>query len=60
MPRAITLPEVDDATATWLVAEAGRRGMSVELVTGVLLRRGGEWERRRAALALSRSLLAAS
>jgi hypothetical protein len=41
MPRAITLPEVDDATAPWLVAEAGRRGMSVELVAGLLLRRGG-------------------
>ena len=50
MPRAITIPEVDDATATWLVAEAGRRGMSVELVAGLLLRRGVEWERRRAAL----------
>ena len=41
MPRSITIPDVDDATATWLVAEAGRRGMSVELVAGVLLRRGG-------------------
>src|SRR5215813_12438593 len=45
-----TLPEVDDATATWLVAEAGRRGISVERVAGLLLRCGVEWERRRAAL----------
>jgi hypothetical protein len=50
MPRSITIPDVDDATATWLVEEAGRRGMSVELVAGLLLRRGVEWERRRAAL----------
>jgi hypothetical protein len=50
MPRSITLPEVDDATAAWLVAEAGQREMSVELVAGMLLRRGVEWERHRAAL----------
>jgi hypothetical protein len=50
MPRSITIPDVDDTTATWLVEEAGRRGMSVEMVAGLLLRRGLEWERRRAAL----------
>jgi hypothetical protein len=60
MPRSITIPDVDDPIATWLVEEAGRQGISVEMVAGVLLRRGVEWERRRAALALSRSLLAAS
>jgi hypothetical protein len=50
MPRSITIPDVDDTTATWLVEEAGRRGMSVEMVAGLLLRRGLEWERRRAEL----------
>jgi hypothetical protein len=50
MPRSITISNVDDATATWLVEEAGRRGMSVEMVAGLLLQRGVEWERRRAAL----------
>ena len=50
MPRAITISDVDDPTATWLVEEAGRRGMSVERVAGLLLRRGVEWEQRRAAL----------
>jgi plasmid stability protein len=50
MPQSITIPEVDDATASWLVAEAGRRGVSVETVAGQLLQRGLEWERRRAEL----------
>ena len=50
MPRSIMIPDVDDTTATWLVEEAGRRGMSVEMVAGLLLRRGVEWERRRAEL----------
>jgi hypothetical protein len=50
MPRSITIPDVDDATATWLAEEARRRGVSVEKVAGVLLRRGLEWERHRAAL----------
>ena len=26
MPRSITIPDVDDATATWLVEEAGTAG----------------------------------
>jgi hypothetical protein len=30
MPRSITIPDVDDATAPRLVEEAGRRGMSKE------------------------------
>jgi hypothetical protein len=38
MPRSITIPDVDDATATWLVEEAGRRGVSIETVAGLLLR----------------------
>ncbi len=50
MPRAITIPDVDDATARWLVEEAERRGVSVETVAGQLLQRGLEWERRRAEL----------
>jgi hypothetical protein len=50
MPRSITIPDVDDATATWLVEEAGWRWVSVERVAGLLLQRGLEWERRRAAL----------
>ena len=50
MPRAITIPDVDDATSRWLVEEAERRGVSVETVAGQLLQRGLEWERRRAAL----------
>jgi hypothetical protein len=41
MPRSITIPDVDDTTATWLVEEAGRRGMSVEMVAGLLLTRFG-------------------
>ena len=50
MPRSITIEDVDDTTASWLVEEAGRRGVSVESVAGHLLQRGLEWERRRAAL----------
>ena len=50
MPRSITIPDVDDATATWLTEEAGRRGVSVEMVASLLLRRGLEWERYRAEL----------
>jgi hypothetical protein len=50
MPRPITIPDVDDATASWLVEEAGRRGVSIETVAGQLLQRGLEWERRRAEL----------
>ena len=50
MPRAITIADVDDATSSWLVEEAGRRGVSVERVAAQLLQRGLEWERRRAAL----------
>jgi hypothetical protein len=50
MPRSITIEDVDDATARWLMEESGRRGVSMESVAGQLLRRGLEWERRRAAL----------
>ena len=50
MPRSITVEDVDDATISWLVEEAGRRGVSVESIAGQLLQRGLEWERRRAAL----------
>jgi hypothetical protein len=50
MPRSITIPDVDDTTVTWLVEEARRRGLSMEMVAGLLLRRGLEWERRRAVL----------
>ena len=50
MPRSITIADVDDATARWLVEEAGRRSVSVESVAAQLLQRGVEWERRRAAL----------
>jgi hypothetical protein len=50
MPRSIMIHDVDDATATWLIEEAGRRGVSVETVAGLLLRRGLEWERRQAEL----------
>ncbi len=50
MPRSITIQDVDDDTATWLVEEAGRLGVSVETVAGRLLRRGLEWERRQAEL----------
>jgi hypothetical protein len=50
MPRSITISDIDDATVIWLAEEAGRRGVSVERVAGLLLRRGVEWERRRAAL----------
>ncbi len=50
MPRSITIADVDDPTATWLAEEAGRRGLSVETVAGLLLQRGLEWERRRTAL----------
>ena len=51
MSRSITIHNVDDATAKWLVDEAQRRGMSVETVAGELLTRGLEWERRQAKLA---------
>ncbi len=47
MPRSITIHDVDDATANWLVEEAGRWGVSVEMIAGQLLQRGLEWERRR-------------
>jgi hypothetical protein len=50
MPRSITIHDVDDVIATWLIEEAGRRGVSVETVAGLLLRRGLEWERRQAEL----------
>ncbi len=50
MPRSITIPDVDDTTAIWLLEEAGRRGISMETVAGLLLQRGLEWERRRTAL----------
>ena len=50
MPRAITIQDVDDATASWLMEEAGRRGVSVESVAAQLLQRGVESERRRAIL----------
>ena len=50
MPRAITIEDVDDATASWLVEEARRRGVSVESIAGQLLQRGLEWERRRTVL----------
>jgi hypothetical protein len=42
--------DVDDATARWLVEEAGRQGVSVETVAGQLLQRGLAWERRRVEL----------
>lgn len=35
MPRSITIEEIDDATASWLAAEARRRGVSVESVAGL-------------------------
>jgi len=44
MPRSITIHDVDDATANWLVEETERRGICVERVAGLLLR-GLEWER---------------
>jgi hypothetical protein len=50
MPRSITIHNVDDAIATWLIEEAGRRGVSVDMVAGLLRRRGLEWERRQAEL----------
>ena len=50
MPRAITIHDIDDATARWLVEEAERRGVSVGTVAGQLLQRGLKWERRRAEL----------
>jgi len=56
MPRSITIEDVDDVTASWLVEEAGRRGVSVESIAGQLLQRGLEWERRRAALPLYEDL----
>jgi hypothetical protein len=48
LPRSITIPDVDDTTVAGLVEEAGRRGLNVEMVAGLLLRHGLEWERRRA------------
>ena len=48
MPQAITIHDVDDANARWLVAEARRRVVSVETVAGHRLLRGLEWESRRA------------
>ena len=50
MPRSIMIHDVDDATARWLVEEAGRQGVSVETVAGQLLQRGLAWERSRAEL----------
>ena len=50
MPRSIMIDDIDDATASWLMAEAKRQGVSVERVAGQLLQRGLEWERRRTAL----------
>jgi hypothetical protein len=50
MPRSITISDIDDATARWLIEEAERRGVSVETVAEQLLLRGLESERRRAAL----------
>ncbi len=50
MPRSIMIDDIDDATASWLIAEAKRQGVSVERVAGQLLQRALEWERRRTAL----------
>jgi hypothetical protein len=50
MPRSIILHDVDDAIASWLIEESGRRGVSVETLAGLLLRRGLEWERRQVEL----------
>jgi hypothetical protein len=50
MPRSIMIDDIDDATASWLMAEAKRQGVSVERVAGQLLQRGLEWERRRTEL----------
>ena len=50
MPRSIMIAAIDDATASWLMAEAKRQGVSVERVARQLLQRGLEWERRRTAL----------
>ena len=50
MPRSMLIEDVDDDTASWLVEEAGRRGVSVGSVAGQLLQRGLEWERRRRVL----------
>jgi len=50
MPRSIMIDDIDDATASWLIAEAKRQGVSVEKVAGQLLQRGLEWERRRTEL----------
>jgi len=44
------IDDIDDATASWLIAEAKRQGVSVERVAGQLLQRALEWERRRTAL----------
>jgi plasmid stability protein len=50
MPKSITIHNVDDDTANWLVEEAERQGTSVENVAGQLLRRALERERRQAEL----------
>ena len=51
MSRSITIHNVDEVTAKWLVDAAKRRGTSVETIAGELLTRGLEWERRQAELA---------
>ena len=50
MPRSIMIDDIDDATASWLMAEAKRQGVSAERVAGQFLQRGLEWERRRTEL----------
>ncbi len=50
MPKSITIHDVDDAIANWLVEESQRRGMTVEMVAGLRRRRGLETERRQAEL----------
>jgi hypothetical protein len=47
---SMQMHDIDDASASWLVAEAERRGVSVEIVAKRLLQQGLEWERRRAKL----------
>ena len=56
MPRSITIHDVDDATANWLVEEAERQGLSVERVARKLLRRALDWERRQAELPIYHDL----
>jgi hypothetical protein len=50
MPQSITIHDLDDAMAHWLVEEAGRQGVEVGMIARQLLQRGLEWERRWAAL----------